>query len=205
MRRHSKLTSWFGVAILSVAAALASANPALAVDKTITVSGDSVPSECGAAKSATMATELSGSLVGCLAIFVEHFNCRELNGFAFSTELGREEFEGTLESKPITFNTIYTFDAIWPAGSCPAPAVEAEIAGGCVHHISGEGVQGTIRFYDVIPTVGKGATNFLYEGFLTVSEDAAAAIAPVVPPAYDVAVAETVRPQGNTRLPASSC
>jgi hypothetical protein len=45
--------------------------------------------------------------------------------------------------------------------------VEKETAGGCIHYISGEGVDGVIRFYDIIPTVGKGATNFFYEGVLT--------------------------------------
>jgi hypothetical protein len=180
---------------ISIAAMMAgaSANPALADDRTMTVSGNSVPSECGAPKSPTFAIELSGNLEGCLAIFVQHFNCRAMNGFDFSTELGREEFEGTLDGKSITFDTLYEFTAIWPTGSCPSPAHEAEIAGGCVHHVSGEGIQGVIRFYDVIPTVGQGATNFFYEGVLTVSDDATAAIAPVLPSHRDVAVAEPAR------------
>lgn len=126
-----------------------------------------------------------------------------MNGFDFSTELGREEFEGTLDGKSIKFDTLYEFTAIWPTGSCPSPAHEAEIAGGCIHHVSGEGIQGVIRFYDVIPTVGQGATNFFYEGVLTVSDDATAAIATVVPPLYDVAVAETALPRGNAGLSAS--
>jgi hypothetical protein len=109
---------------------------------------------------------------------------------ASSIELGREEFEGTLNGKSIKFGTIYTFEAIWPAGSCPTPPPEAEIAGGCDHYVSGEGVSGLIKFYDVIPTVGKGATNFLYEGTLTVADGGNAAIEPVVKPTLEVAATE---------------
>ena len=179
------------IAIFAAAlACLFGVNPALAADKTVTVSGDSVTSDCAAAKSPSTAIELSGNLVGCLAIFVQHFNCRELNGFAQSIELGREEFEGTLDGDAITFNTIYTFDAVWPQGSCPAPAPTAEISGYCIHYASGENVQGVIRFFDVIPTVGQGATNYFYEGTLTVSDSGTAAIAPVVPPSIDVAAAD---------------
>jgi hypothetical protein len=205
MRRYGYAASFRRTPVFLVAAMWAATNPALADDKTITVSGDSVPSDCGAAKSPDLAIELSGSLAGCLAIFAQHFNCRAMNGFDFSTELGREEFDGTLDGKSIKFETLYAFNAIWPTGSCPSPAAEAEIAGGCIHYISGEGVQGVIRFYDIIPTVGKGATNFFYEGVLTVSDDGTAAIAPVVPPSYDVAMAGTARPEGNLRLPSSSC
>jgi hypothetical protein len=152
---------------LLAAAMFANANVSLADGKTIAVSGDSVPSECGAAKKADLASELTGSLTGCLAIFVQHLNCRELNGFAFTTELGREEFEGKLDGEPIKFDTQYIFNATWPSGSCPTPAMEQEITGGCVHYISGAGVQGLIRFHDVMPVVGKGGTHFFYEGDLT--------------------------------------
>jgi hypothetical protein len=181
---------------------LVGANPSFAVDTTLTVSGDSVTSDCAAAKSPSTAIELSGSLAGCLAIFAEHFNCRELNGFAFSTELGREEFDGTLDGKPVRFNTTYAFDAIWPSGSCPAPTATAEIAGSCIHYVSGEGITGVIRFYDIIPEIGRGVTNFLYEGVLTVSDDTTAAITPTAPPSYDVALASQ---QGNLRSQSSSC
>jgi hypothetical protein len=176
--------------VLLVAALLTGTNPALAAERTVTVSGDSVPSNCGAAKSPTASTDLTGSLVGCLAIFTQHFNCHEMTGFAFSRELGREEFEGTLDGRAIKFDTTYTFDAIWPTGSCPAPTPESEVAGGCTHYVSGEGVDGIIRFYDIIPTVGKGATNFLYEGVLTVSDQTSVAATPVVAPRVDVAAVE---------------
>lgn len=168
MRGDSNPTSLRRIAAFFVAAILAIPNAALADGKTIAVSGDSIPSDCGAAKKADVSTELTtGNLIGCLAAFVQHVNCRELNGYAFSTELGREEFEGKLDGEPIKFDTIYTFNATWPAGSCPKPAVEQEITGGCVHYISGENVQGLIRFYDVMPIVGKGGTHFFYEGSLT--------------------------------------
>ena len=145
---------------------VASAHAALADGKTIAVSGDSVLSDCAASKKADYGLELSGSLAGCWAIFVQHFKCRELNGFALSTELGREEFDGKLDGEPIKFDTQYTFTATWPSGSCPEPAPEKEITGGCIHYISGEDVGGVMNFHDVIPTVGKGATNFFYEGVL---------------------------------------
>jgi hypothetical protein len=156
-----KVTAFFAAAML-----VASGNPALA-EKAISISGDSIPSDCGAPKKADSGTEMSGSLTGCLAIFIKHLNCRELNGFAFTTELGREEFEGTLNGKPIKFDTEYSFQATWPSGSCPTPAADKEITGGCIHYISGEKFGGLIRFYDVVPIEGKGATHFFYEGFLT--------------------------------------
>jgi hypothetical protein len=205
MRDHRNAKSFRRIPVVLVAALFVGANPALAADRTIAVSGDSVPSDCGAAKSPSSAVELSGSLVGCLAIFVQHFNCHAMNGFDFSTELGREEFEGTLDGQSIIFNTLYTFNAIWPSGSCPSPAIEAEVAGGCVHYVSGEGVSGVIRFYDIIPVVGKGATNFLYEGVLTVSDGGAAAIDPVVPPSLDLASTDTALPKGSLRPATSSC
>ena len=167
MRRDSNVTSLRRVTTFFVAAMLASANAALADGKTIAVSGDSTPSDCGAPKKADTGIDLKGNLTGCLAVFVQHLNCRELNGFAFSTELGREEFEGKLEGEPIKFDTQYTFWATWPSGSCPKPADEKEMTGGCIHYVSGADVGGVIRFYDVMPTVGKGATHFFYEGFLT--------------------------------------
>jgi hypothetical protein len=171
MRSDSDATCLRRLAAVLAAAMLASATSASADGQTIAVSGDSVPSDCGAAKNADMGSELiNGNLTGCLAIFVQHLNCRELNGFAFTTELGREEFEGELDGEPIKFNTHYTFTATWPAGSCPEPDLKEEITGGCVHHVSGENVVGTIRFYDVMPVVGEGGTHFFYEGSLTLGE-----------------------------------
>lgn len=199
------IQSFRRIPVFAVAALLAVANPALAAETTITVSGDSLPSECGAAKSANFAIMLSGSLEGCLATFVQSFNCHVGNGFDFSTELGREEFEGTLDGKPTTFGTVYTFSAVWPSGSCPEPKLEAEIAGGCTHYISGATVSGVIRFYDVIPVVGKGATNFFYEGTLTVSDGGSAAIEPVVEPTLELASANRVELPPASASRSSAC
>jgi hypothetical protein len=67
-------------------------------------------------------------------------------------------------------------------------------------------VSGVIRFYDIIPVVGKGATNFLYEGVLTVSDGGAAAIDQVVPPSLELAAAAaTALPQPGLRPATSSC
>lgn len=150
---------------LSGIAALASAAPVLAVPAAKTVSGDSKPSDCGAAKSPAYSLELSGSLAGCWAVFVTHYNCQEMNGFALYTELGREEFDGKLEGEAITFSTQYTFTGFFPSGSCPAPDAAKEIAGGCIHYITGEGLVGVIRFQDIM--LGENAPHYFYEGSLT--------------------------------------
>lgn len=167
MRSDSNATTLRTVTAFLAAAMLASPSAALADGKTIVVSGDSVPSDCGAAKNADWAVEVTGSLTGCWAAFVQHVNCRELNGFAFTTELGREEFEGELDGEPIAFATHYTFNATWPSGSCPEPDPAQEITGGCVHYVSGETIVGIVRFYDVMPVVGEGGTHFFYEGSIT--------------------------------------
>jgi hypothetical protein len=83
--------------------------------------------------------------------------------------------------------------------------VETEIAGGCTHYVSGDGVQGVIRFYDVIPTVGKGATNFFYEGVLNIGDASAAAISPLVPEPDRVAGAETALSQGLLQQHSTYC
>ena len=146
-------------------AALSSAAPVLAVPTAITVSGDSTPSDCGAAKFPAYSLQLTGSLSGCWAVFVTHFNCQEMNGFALYTELGREEFEGTLDGKETRFDTQYSFTGYFPQGSCPEPKAEQEIVGGCIHNITGEGLVGVIRFQDVMQ--GAGAPHYFYEGQLT--------------------------------------
>lgn len=148
-----------------LAGSLSAAGPVFAGSTTIGVSGDSKPSECGSAKKATYSLELSGSLTGCWAVFVTHFNCEEMNGFALYTELGREEFAGESDGKDLAFDTQYTFNGIFPTGSCPEPAAEKEIVGGCIHYISGKGLVGVMRFYDVMQ--GNGAPHYFYEGTLS--------------------------------------
>ena len=83
--------------VLTGIGALAGAGPSLSAGTSVTVSGDSKPSDCGSAKKPTYSMELSGSLTGCWSTFVSRFNCQEMNGFALYTELGREEFEGKVD------------------------------------------------------------------------------------------------------------
>jgi hypothetical protein len=111
--------------------------------------------------------ELSGSLTGCWSTFVGHFNCQEMNGFALYTEIGREEFAGTLDGQDTKFDTQYTFSGVFPSGSCPEPAADKEVAGGCIHYISGDGLVGVMRYYDVMH--GDGAPHYFYEGTLVKS------------------------------------
>lgn len=151
--------------VFAAAAVLASPGPTLAAGQTVMVSGDSAPSECGAAKKADYSTELTGSLTGCWSTFVGHVNCQELNGFALWTEIGREEFEGKLNDATTKFDTQYTFSGLFPPGTCPKPAPEKEIVGGCIHYISADNLVGTMRFYDVM--FGDHAPHFFYEGTLT--------------------------------------
>lgn len=153
--------------VLTIAGVLAGAGPSFSASTSVTVSGDSKPSDCGSANSATYSTELSGNLTGCWSTFVGHFNCQEMNGFALYTEIGREEFAGTLDGQDIKFDTQYTFSGLFPSGSCPEPAAEKEVVGGCIHYISGDGLVGVIRFYDVM--FGDGAPHYFYEGTLAKS------------------------------------
>lgn len=139
--------------------------PGFAVQTTVTVSGDSTPSECGAAKKADYAIKLTGSLAGCWSTFAAHYNCQEMNGFSLYTELGREEFDGKLDDAAITFDTQYTFTGMFPAGSCPVPSADREVVGGCIHYITGDGLVGVMRFFDVMQ--GENAPHYFYEGHLT--------------------------------------
>ncbi|MBC2835090.1 hypothetical protein [Paragemmobacter straminiformis] len=151
--------------VLAASLALAAASPGFSANATVSVSGDSTPSDCGAAKKADYAIELAGSLSGCWATFISHYNCQEMNGFSLYTEIGREEFEGKLEGEAVTFDTTYTFTGLFPTGSCPAPAAEKEIVGGCIHYLSGTGLTGLMRFYDVMS--GDAAPHYFYEGHIT--------------------------------------
>lgn len=151
--------------ILAGTIALAAAGPSFSASLTISVSGDSKPSDCGAVKKADYAIALSGSLAGCWSTFVSHYNCQEKNGFSFYTEIGREEFAGKLDGEAVTFDTVYMFTGIFPTGSCPAPAADKEITGGCIHYISGQSLVGLMRFYDVM--LGEDAPHYFYEGTIT--------------------------------------
>lgn len=151
--------------ILAASVALTAAGPGFSANAMVSVSGDSRPSDCGSAKKADYAIELDGSLAGCWATFVGHYNCQEMNGFSLYTEIGREEFEGKLDGEAVTFYTTYTFTGLFPTGSCPAPSPDKEIVGGCIHYLSGDGLVGLMRFYDVM--AGDGAPHYFYEGSIT--------------------------------------
>jgi hypothetical protein len=153
--------------VLTTALALTGVSPGFSADMSVTVSGDSKPSNCGEAKKATLSMDMTGSLTGCWSTFVGHFNCQEMNGFALYTEIGREEFAGKLDGQDVKFDTQYTFSGLFPVGSCPEPNAEKEIVGGCIHYISGDGLVGVMRFYDVM--FGDGAPHFFYEGTLAKS------------------------------------
>jgi len=156
---------FYKAAVFAAAAALAYPGAGWAAGQTVLVSGDSAPSECGKAKNADYSSELTGSLVGCWSTFVGHVNCQEVSGFALYTEIGREEFEGKLNDASTKFDTQYTFTGFFPSGSCPKPAPEKEVAGGCVHYISADSLVGIMRFYDVM--FGERAPHYPYEGTLT--------------------------------------
>ena len=165
--RSRALAHFCKAVVLTVAGALAGAGPSFSAGASITVSGDSKPSDCGSAKKASYSMELSGSLAGCWSTFVAHINCQEMNGFALYTEIGREEFAGKQDGQDIEFDTSYTFKGVFPSKSCPEPAADKEIVGGCIHYISGKGLVGEIRFYDVMK--GDGAPHYFYEGTLAKS------------------------------------
>ena len=172
------------VMVLAVVAALvgASALPVSADGKKggerITVSGNSVPSDCNDGEGAG-AIALTGDLEGCLTFFPKRFTCDELNGFARYRESGTESFEGTLHGEPGRFSTSYTLEATYESGSCAEfeaggfPFL-SQLTGGCDHYVRGRsgafrGASGLITFFDVIPDPGSsGASNFLYAGTLKV-------------------------------------
>ena len=68
--RSGASTFFYKTILLAAAVALAGTSQSLAAGQTVTVSGDSKPSECGKAKKADFASELTGSLTGCIATFV---------------------------------------------------------------------------------------------------------------------------------------
>ena len=144
----------------------------------ITVSGDSVPSDCNNGEGAG-AILLSGDVEGCLTFFPEDFSCDELIGFDRYRESGTESFVGSLNGEAGEFTTTYVLEATYASGFCDAVAAggfpfELQITGGCDHTVTGVsgsfvGVSGLITFFDVIPVPGvSGASNFLYAGELEI-------------------------------------
>lgn len=165
---------------LSIVLVLALTSPSGAAGdsggETITISGDSVPSDCNEGEGAG-AIALTGDIEGCLTFFPGDYSCDRLNGFDRFRETGTESFTGSLHGQPGDFTTSYTLEASYAAGFCDQVDAggfpfELQLTGGCDHTVTGtsgafEGVTGLITFFDVIPDPGvSGASNFLYAGDL---------------------------------------
>ena len=159
---------------------MASGNTAsAAIDRSYVISGNSVFSDCGVDGS-DVALRLTGSLRGCLSVFVQSYSCRELNGFAHYKESGREAFNGTWRGENGRFTTKYTIDAAYAQGFCTSFDFSLELSGSCTHHITGRSgafadTEGVFTMFDVITNVtgdpvtgefaaGSGGNNFLYSG-----------------------------------------
>lgn len=170
-------------ACLLAVAVLASGSAALAEGNQATfVSGNSTYSDCGLAGS-DLALSMTGDLEGCWSVFVEGFQCKELEDFDLYLENGREVFVGTLRGKRGRFATDYTLDAVMAKGFCQSFDFSLEVAGGCDHKVHGrsgvfKGSSGLIKFLDVIAGVtgdpvtgtfnaGTGPNNFPYYGRIT--------------------------------------
>ncbi len=160
-------------------------------DRTYGISGNSTFSDCGVAGS-DFALLMTGSLKGCLSIFVEGFTCKEVNGFAHYTERGREKFIGTWRGKNGRFTTDYDVTAAYGSGFCDSFDFSLELSGSCIHRITGQsgvfaGAKGVYTMFDVITNVtgdpvtgtfaaGFGANNFLYSGRIVASDALAIAL-----------------------------
>jgi len=148
-------------------------------NKSVFVSGNSTFSDCGL-EGSDFALLMTGDLEGCLSIFVQGFNCKELDDFDLYFERGREVFVGKLRGKQGRFRTTYTLDAAYANGFCQSFDPSLEVGGGCIHKVEGrsgvfKNAEGVITFFDVIAavtgdpatgafTAGTGANNFLYSG-----------------------------------------
>ena len=150
------------------------------------ISGNSTFSDCGL-EGSQAALLLTGDLEGCLSIFIQDFQCKELEDFDLYLEQGREVFVGTLHGKRGRFRTTYTFDGAYAGGFCQSFDASLEVGGGCIHEIEGRSgvfrrAEGSFTFIDVITNVtgnpvtgqfmaGTGGNNFLYYGRINLDDD----------------------------------
>ncbi len=190
MRNNAHEGIWRGARLLAASALatviMASGNAALATgDSTYGISGNSTFSDCGA-EGSDFALLFTGSLKGCLSIFVQGYSCKEVNGFAHYTERGREYFVGKWRGQKGRFSTDYKVDAAYAQGFCESFDYSLELSGSCIHKIHGQsGVfansEGVYTMFDVITGVtgdpvtgtfaaGSGGNNFLYVGRIMTSE-----------------------------------
>jgi hypothetical protein len=186
MKNNAHGTTWHGARVLLGGAIatviMASGNAALAAgDQNYVISGNSVFSDCGAAGS-DFALLITGSLKGCLSIFVQGYTCKERNGFVHYTERGREAFVGTWRGKNGRFVTDYIVEAAYAEGFCESFDFSLELSGSCVHNIHGRSgvfadAEGVYTMFDVVTNVtgdpvtgtfaaGSGGNNFLYSGHI---------------------------------------
>ena len=184
MENNVHCTTWRKAGYLVSAAfstlIMASGNVALATgDGSIRISGNSTFSDCGA-EGSDVALWLTGSLKGCLSVYVQSYTCKELNGFAHYKERGREAFVGKWRGENGRFTTNYTIDAAYAQGFCQSFDFTLELSGSCTHHIQGRSgvfaeTEGVFTMFDVITNVtgdpvtgafaaGSGGNNFLYSG-----------------------------------------
>jgi hypothetical protein len=191
MENKTRGSAWRSAKVLVSAALatmmLAGGNAAVATGaKSVYVSGNSTFSDCGIDGS-DLALAMTGDLEGCWSVFVEGFNCRELNGYDLYFERGREVFVGKLHGQQGRFRTTYTLETAMAKGFCQSFDFTLEVAGGCDHKIHGrsgvfEGAEGRVKFLDVITNVtgdpvtgafnaGSGGNNFLYYGRINFAQD----------------------------------
>ncbi len=189
MKNNANGTTWGRARTLAAAALatviMASGTASASGDRTYGISGNSTFSDCGI-EGSDFALLMTGSLKGCLSIFVEGFTCKEVNGFAHYTERGREKFIGTWRGKNGRFTTDYDVTAAYASGFCDSFDFSLELSGSCIHRITGQsgvftGAKGVYTMFDVITNVtgdpvtgafaaGSGANNFLYSGRIVASD-----------------------------------
>jgi hypothetical protein len=176
----------FFVAAAASAVIMASGNAASATeDRSYAISGNSTFSDCGL-DGADFALLMTGSLQGCLSIFVQSYTCKQRNGFDHYTERGREVFVGKWRGSNGRFATDYVVNAAYADGFCESFDFGLQISGSCTHEIKGRSgvfanAEGLFMMFDVVTGVtgdaetgafapGSGATSFLYSGRIRTSD-----------------------------------
>lgn len=147
--------------------------------KPVFVSGNATASDCGLPGS-DWAIALTGDLEGCWSAYTQEFKCLELADYDLGIEKGHEIFVGSYKGRQGRLRTTYTVEAAYAKGFCQSLDFTLEVAGGCIHKITGtsgvfDDAKGLIKFLDVITGVtgdpvtgefqaGNGGNNFPYYG-----------------------------------------
>jgi hypothetical protein len=194
----------FFVAAAASAVIMASGNAASATeDRSYAISGNSTFSDCGL-DGADLALLMTGSLQGCLSIFVQSYTCKQRNGFDHYTERGREVFVGKWRGSNGRFATDYVVNAAYADGFCESFDFSLQISGSCTHTIDGRSgvfadAEGVFTMFDVVTGVtgdpetgafapGSGATSFLYSGRIRTGDTAS-----LVPAGFEDSAAAEAR------------